>query len=100
MGDKGILLGKRQFLFGRAQTITLKGWRFHVATGFTVIAGGTEQSAKNLISIYRDMEKMAQLKLVDRGADTTLTVEAIASEITLEVDTCTRFVSVIEKADR
>ncbi|UFJ41659.1 hypothetical protein LOK74_03855 [Brevibacillus humidisoli] len=100
MGDNGILLGKRQLLFYRAQSITLRGWRFHIAPGYTVIADGSEQSAKSLISIYRDSEKMARLNLAERGTGSVLAVEAIASEIKLEVIPWARLVFLTEKTER
>lgn len=99
MGDHGILLGRRHMLYYRSQSVTLLGWQFHITRGFTVIAECTKQSANNLISIYRDAEKMARLRLTERRKGAILVVEAVASDIKLEVIPWARLVFLTEKRD-
>jgi hypothetical protein len=97
MNHNGILLGKRQFLYSTDHVIQVEGWTFTIAPGFKVIAGGSANPVRTLISIYRDSEKVAQLLLTHRRVDSDLTVQAISSEILLEMSPAKRSVSVSEK---
>ena len=87
-------------LYYRSQSITLRGWRFHITPGFTVIADCSEQMANSLISIYRESEKMARLSLTERKKGAILVVEALASDIKLEVIPWARLVYLTEKTGR
>lgn len=99
MGDHGILLGRRHMLYYRSQSVSILGWQFHITPGYTVIAECTKQSVNNLISIYRDAEKMAGLRLTERRKGAILVVETVASDIKLEVIPWARLVYLTEKRD-
>ncbi|WP_245553059.1 hypothetical protein [Brevibacillus massiliensis] len=97
VSDNGILLGKRHFLFCREQTLYVEGWTFQAAPGFKIIAGGSANPFKTLISLYRDTDKVAQLCLTHRRAESQLSIEAVASDVSLEVSAANRAVSVADK---
>jgi hypothetical protein len=97
MSDNGILLGKRQFLYSTDQAIKVEGWTFALASGFKLIAGGSANPIQTLVSIYQEKEKVAQLMLTHRRLETELTVQAVSSEVLLEVMPYPRMVKVSEK---
>jgi hypothetical protein len=97
MNHNGILLGKRQFLYGTDNVVEIEGWTFTIAPGYKVIAGGSANPVRTLISIFRESEKVAQLLLTHRRVDSDLTVQAISSEIVLEMSPAKRSVCVSEK---
>jgi hypothetical protein len=97
MNHNGILLGKRQFLYYTDEVVEVEGWTFTIAPGFKVIAGGSANPVRTLISIFRENEKVAQLMLTHRRVDSDLTVQAISSEIVLEMSPAKRCVSIQEK---
>lgn len=97
MNHNGILLGKRHFLYSIAPIVEVEGWTFTIAPGLKVIAGGSANPLQTLISIYRDSEKVAQLVLHHRRQESDVTVQAVSSEVLLEIAPATRTVSVAEK---
>ncbi|RNB57996.1 hypothetical protein EDM57_09010 [Brevibacillus gelatini] len=97
MNQNGILLGKRYFLYSTAQVVEVEGWTFTIAPGFKMIAGGSANPLQTLISMYRENEKVAQLVLHHRRSDSDVTVQAVSSELLLEIAPATRTVSVAEK---
>jgi hypothetical protein len=97
MNHNGILLGKRHFLYSSERMVEVEGWTFTIAPGFKVIAGGSANPLQTLISIYRGSEKVAQLVLSHRRHDSDLAVQAVSSEVLLEMSPATRTVSVAEK---
>ncbi|HZG15875.1 MAG TPA: hypothetical protein VE710_12725 [Candidatus Bathyarchaeia archaeon] len=97
MGDNGILLGKRQFLYFTEQTVKVEGWTFSLAPDFKTIAGGSANPIQTLVSIYRESEKVAQLLLTHRRMESDLTVQAVSSEILLEIMPQSRMVHVTLK---
>lgn len=97
MSENGILLGKRHFLFSKSKKIYVGGWTFTLAPGITLIAGGSADPVHTLISLYRESEKVAQMTLVHRKTDTQLTVQAVSSDILLEVAACAHHLIVSEK---
>lgn len=94
--DNGILLGKRQFLYSIEEEVEVEGWTFTIAPGFKIIAGGSSNPVQTLISLYQSSEKVAQLLLTHR-MESDLTVQAVSSEILLEVSPALRKVNVSEK---
>lgn len=86
MNDNGILLGKRHFLYFKEQTVKVEDWTFSLAPGFKTVAGGSANPVQTLISIYRESEKLAQLQLTHRRNQSDLTVQALSSEIFLEIN--------------
>ncbi|WP_139491257.1 hypothetical protein [Brevibacillus dissolubilis] len=98
MSDNKIMLGKRQILFCREQKIVVEGWNFHVPAGYNIIAGGESQQTDGdtLISLYHDSEKVAQLSLKRHKQD-NLTIQAIASDVILEIAAPSRTITLIEK---
>ncbi|MGN7471601.1 hypothetical protein [Brevibacillus sp. SAFN-007a] len=97
MNHNGILLGKRYFLYSTAQVVAVEGWTFTIAPGFKMIAGGSANPLQTLISVYRENEKVAQLVLHHKRSDSDVTVQAVSSELLLEIAPATRTVSVAEK---
>lgn len=97
MNHNGILLGKRHFLYSNSPLIEVEGWTFTISPGFKLIAGGSANPLQTLISVYRENEKVAQLVLHHRHSDSDVTVQAVSSEILLEIAPATRTVSVAEK---
>ncbi|EJL41912.1 hypothetical protein BAG01nite_13500 [Brevibacillus agri] len=97
MNHNSILLGKRYFLYSTAQVVEVEGWTFTIAPGFKMIAGGSANPLQTLISMYRENEKVAQLVLHHRRSDSDVTVQAVSSELLLEIAPATRTVSVAEK---
>lgn len=97
MSENGILLGKRQFLYAKGQNVFLGGWTFTLSPGFTLIAGGSKDPVHTFVSLYRGIEKMAQFKLIHRKTETQLTVQAVSSDILLEVAACAYHMIVTEK---
>ncbi|GIO09588.1 hypothetical protein J31TS6_56160 [Brevibacillus reuszeri] len=97
MNHNGILLGKRYFLYSTAPVIEVEGWTFTIAPGFKVIAGGSANPLQTLISVYCENEKVAQLVLHHRRSDSDVTVQAVSSDLLLEIAPATRTVSVAEK---
>jgi hypothetical protein len=97
MNHNGILLGKRQFLYGVDEVVEVEGWTFTIAPGFKMIAGGSANPVQTLISIYRESEKVAQLLLTHRRLDSDLAVQAVSSDIVLEMSPSSRKVCVAEK---
>lgn len=97
MSDNGILLGKRQFLYFTEQTVKVEGWTFSLAPGFKTIAGGSANPIQTLISIYRESEKVAQLSLIHRRMESDLTVQAISSDVLLEIMPQSHMVNVAVK---
>jgi hypothetical protein len=97
MNHNGILLGKRHFLHSTERVVKVEGWTFTIAPGFKVIAGGSANPLQTLISIYHETEKIAQLVLSHRRCDSDLSVQAISSEICLEMSPATRTVNVAVK---
>jgi hypothetical protein len=97
MNENGILLGKRQFLYSKEETVNVEGWTFTIAPGFKMIAGGSANPVRTLISLYRESEKVAQLLLTHRRLESDLTVQAVASDIMLKVSPSIRTVHLAEK---
>jgi len=97
MNHNGILLGKRQFLYCSDDVIEVEGWTFTIAPGFKLIAGGSANPVQTLISIYRESEKVAQLLLTHKRLDSDLAVQAVSSDIELEMSPSSRKVRVAEK---
>jgi hypothetical protein len=97
MNHNGILLGKRHFLHSTAQVVEVEGWTFTIAPGFKIIAGGSANPLQTLISIYRESEKVAQLYIHHRRCDSDVTVQAVASDLLLEIAPSTRRVCIEEK---
>lgn len=97
MNHNGILLGKRHFLYSTGRVVKVEGWTFAIAPEFKVIAGGSANPLQTLISIYHETEKVAQLVLSHRRFDSDLAVQAISSEISLEMTPATRTVNVTVK---
>jgi hypothetical protein len=97
MSDNGILLGKRQFLYCTEQSVKLEGWTFSLAPGYKLIAGGSANPVQTLISIYKETEKVAQLLLTHRRLESDLTVQAVSSEVLMEIMPFPRTVKVTDK---
>ncbi len=97
MGDNEILLGKRHFWYGQEQSIHVEGWTFRLSPGFRLVAGGSSNPVHSIISLFRSTEKVAQLCLTHRRWDTDLTIQAVASDVSLEVSAPTRTVTLAEK---
>lgn len=97
MSENGILLGKRQFLYVKAQKIRLGDWTFTLSPGLTLIAGGSADPVHTLVCLYRDTEKLAQFMLIHRKTETQLTVQAVSSDILLEVAACAHHMMITEK---
>lgn len=97
MSDNGILLGKRHFLFCKDKTINVEGWIFYLTPGYKVIAGGNSFPGETLISLYKDQEKIAQLALTYRKSESNLAIQAVSSDILLEVSAALRTVTLSEK---
>ena len=97
MNHNGILLGKRHFLYSTASVVEVEGWTFSIAPGFKIIAGGSADPLKTLISIYRESEKVAQLYLHHRKSESDVTVQAVSSDLLLEIAPAARRVCVEEK---
>ncbi len=98
MNENEILLGKRQFLFSKGQMTGVGGWSFTLPPSFTMIAGGSANPVHTLISLYRESEKVAQFMLTHRKLESQLTVQAVASDLLLEVSAATYSVIVTEKS--
>lgn len=97
MNENGILLGKRHFLYSKEARVIVEGWTFSIAPGFIMIAGGSANPVQTLISFYRESEIVGQLLLTHRKFDSDLTVQAVASDILLEVSPSSRTVQLFEK---
>lgn len=97
MGENGILLGKRHFLFCKDKTINVEGWIFYLTPGYKVIAGGCSQPGETMISLYKENEKIAQLSLTYKNSDSNLMIQAVSSDISLEVSAVLRTVTLSEK---
>lgn len=97
MNENGILLGKRHFLYCQEARVNVEGWTFFIAPGFKMIAGGSANPVQTLISLYKDSEKVGQLLLTHRKFDSDLTVQAVSSDILLEVSPASRTVQLSEK---
>ncbi|USG68374.1 hypothetical protein NDK47_08455 [Brevibacillus ruminantium] len=97
MNHNGILLGKRHFLYSTQSVIKVEGWTFTIAPELKLIAGGSANPLKTLISIYHETEKIAQLVLSHRRCESDLSVQAISSDISLEMSPATRTVNVAVK---
>ncbi|MGC5326674.1 hypothetical protein [Brevibacillus sp. SYSU BS000544] len=97
MNDNGILLGKRHFLYCKDKTVNVEGWIFYLTTSFKVIAGGNSGPGETLISLYKDNEKIAQLSLTHKKIESNLTIQAVSSDILLEVSATLRTVTLTEK---
>ena len=98
VSDNGILLGKRQFLyFKEQQAVRVEDWNFSLPPGFKMIAGGSANPLQTQISLYRDAEKVAHLLLTHRRMDSDLCVQAVSSEVSLEILSSPRLVRVSEK---
>lgn len=97
MSENGILLGKRQFLFSKENLVYLCGWTFTLSPGVTLIAGGSADPVHTLISLFRESEKVAQMMLIHRKEEIQLTVQAVSSDILLEVAACAKHIIVTEK---
>lgn len=97
MSDNGILLGRREFFFSRERPLTIAGWTFLLAPGIRAVSTEMTDHVHRVISLYRESEKIAQLCLVCRSAETTLCVQAVSSDVTLEVSADSHTVCVSEK---
>lgn len=94
MNHNGILLGRRHFLHATSPVVEVEGWTFMIAPGCKLIAGGSANPLQTLISIYREGEKVAQMSLHHRRCDSDMTVQAVSSDLTLEIAPATKRVSV------
>mgnify|MGYP007126047812 CR=1 FL=1 len=94
MHHNGILLGKRHFLHATSPVVEVEGWTFAIAPGCKLIAGGSANPLQTLISIYREGEKVAQLNLHHRRCDSDITVQAVSSDLVLEITPATKRVRV------
>lgn len=97
MGDNGILLGRRQFLYCRGSFVHLHGWSFILESGIHMIAGGTLDPIRTLISLYRDNEKVGQLCLWHKRVESTLMIQAIASDVLIEISASAQTVTISNK---
>jgi len=97
MGDSKILLGRHHFLYYRDTKIHIAGWTFTLPENYLFIAGGNDEATQTLISIYRESEKIAQLSLTHEKSQVNLVIQAISSEVTIEISEYQRMVAVVEK---
>lgn len=82
---------------GRGRTVEVEGWSFRLSEGLTLIAGGQTHHASTTVCVFRQSEKVAQFRLEARGRDQQLHVQAVSSDVVLEVSSCEQLVTIVEK---